>query len=43
MPGELNISLSTETLDSGSPEEAATFGMFAITADDRLLTAVEDR
>lgn len=42
MPGELNIALSTETLDSGPPEEAATFGVFAITANDRLLTAGTD-
>lgn len=42
MPGELNIALSTETLDSGPPEEAAAFGVFAITANDRLLTAGED-
>lgn len=38
MPRELNITLSTETLDSGPPEEAATFGVFAIAANDRLLT-----
>ena len=42
MPGELNIALSTETLDSGPPEEAATFGVFAITANDRLLTEGTD-
>lgn len=42
MPGELNIALSTETLDSGPPEETAAFGVFAITANDRLLTAGED-
>ena len=38
MSGNLTISLSSETLDSGSPEERATFGLFAITANDRLLT-----
>ena len=42
MSGELNILLSAETLDSGPPEEAAAFGMFAIAANDRLLTAGED-
>ena len=38
MSGNLTISLSPETLDSGSPEERATFGLFAMTANDRLLT-----
>ena len=42
MSGALTISLSCETLDSGSEEERATFGLFAMTANDRLLTAGED-
>ena len=42
MPGELTISLSSETLESGSREERATFGLLTLAANDRLLTAVED-
>lgn len=42
MPGELTVSLSVETLASGSPEEMATFGLFSVTANDRLLTAGQD-
>lgn len=42
MSGALSISLSRETLESGSEEERATFGLFAMTANDRLLTAGED-
>ena len=38
----LTISLSAENLDSGSPEEAATFGLLAIVANGQLLTAGED-
>ena len=38
MSGSLNISLSFEALDSGSPEEQATFGLFAMTVNDRLFT-----
>ena len=38
MSGNLNISLSSEALDSGSPEEQATFGLFAMTVNDRLFT-----
>jgi len=42
MPGELTVSLSTEELASGSPEERATFGLFSMTANERLLTAGQD-
>ena len=42
MPDELTFSLSVEELDSGPPEERATFGLLAIAANDRLLTAGED-
>ncbi len=42
MPGELTVSLSTEELASGSPEERATFGLFSVTANERLLTAGQD-
>ena len=42
MSGELSVSLSLEGLDSGSPEERATFGLFAMTARDHLLTAGKD-
>ena len=42
MPGELTMSLSSETLASGSAEERATFGLFSMTANDRPLTAGED-
>ncbi len=42
MSGELTVSLSSESLDFGSPEERATFGLFAMTANGRLLTAGED-
>ena len=38
MSGSLTISLSPEVLDLGSPEERATFGLFAMTVNDRLLT-----
>ena len=38
MSGELNISLSSEILDSGPEEERATFGLLSMTANDRLLT-----
>ena len=38
MSGNVTISLSAERLDSGTAEEQATFGLFAITANDRLLT-----
>ena len=42
MSGTLTISLSRKPLDSGSEEERATFGLFSMTANDRLLTAGED-
>ena len=42
MSGELTIALSSEESSSGSAEEQATFGLFSITANDRLLTVVED-
>ena len=42
MHGDLTVSLSSETLASGSVEERATFGLFVVTANDRLLTAGED-
>ena len=42
MPGELTVSLSCEKLDTGTTEERATFGLFAMTANERLLTAGED-
>ena len=38
MPHDLTVSLSPGDLDSGSPEERATFGLLALTANDRLLT-----
>ncbi|MYA59971.1 MAG: hypothetical protein F4X40_05355 [Chloroflexi bacterium] len=38
MPNDVTISLTPEGLDSGSPEERATFGLLALTANDRLLT-----
>ena len=38
MPNDLTISLTPEVLDTGSPEERATFGLLALTANDRLLT-----
>ena len=38
MSGELTISLSSETLDTGSAEERATFGLLAIVANGHLLT-----
>ena len=38
MPNYLTISLSSENLAIGSAEERATFGLFAITANNRLLT-----
>ena len=42
MSEKLTISLSKEGIDSGSPEEKATFGLFEITANDQLLTVGED-
>ena len=42
MSGELTVSLSCEKLETGSEEERATFGLFAMTANERLLTAGED-
>ena len=42
MLGDLNISLSCEELASGSAEERTTFGLFVMTANDRLLTGGED-
>ena len=36
--GEVKMSLSTEALDSGSAEERGTFGLFSMTANERLLT-----
>ena len=42
MNGQLTVSLSPEVLNSGSPEERATFGLFAVTANDHLLTSGED-
>ena len=41
MPEKLTIFLSKESIDSSSPEEQATFGLFAITANDQLLTVGE--
>ena len=38
MSGEVKMSLSSESLDSGSAEERATFGLFSMTANERLLT-----
>lgn len=38
----LTVSLSSEPLAAGAAEEQATFGLFAVTANDRLLTAGED-
>ena len=42
MSDELTLSLSSEKLDLGSTEERATFGSLVMTANGRLLTAVED-
>ena len=42
MPDELTISISSESLDSGSDEERATFGMFVMAANGRPLTAGMD-
>ena len=42
MTGELTVSLSSEVLDFGPPEERVTFGLFAMTANDHLLTFGED-
>ena len=42
MPDELTFSLSVEEHDSGPPEERATYGLLAIAANDRLLTAGND-
>ena len=39
MPGGLTISLSREALPFGSAEEQATYGVFAVTANDHLFTA----
>ena len=41
MLDELIVSLSSETLASGSAEERATFGLFAVVANEHLLTAGE--
>lgn len=38
MSDHLTISLSSENLDTGPEEERETFGLFAITANDKLLT-----
>lgn len=38
MSSELTISLSSEILDRGPAEERATFGLLAVTANNRLLT-----
>ena len=38
MSGEVKMSLSSESPDSGSAEERATFGLFSMTANERLLT-----
>lgn len=38
----LTVSLSSELLAAGAEEERATFGLFAVTANGRLLTAGED-
>ena len=42
MPDELTFSLSAGEIDSGPPEERATFGLLAIAANDRPLTAGKD-
>ena len=45
MQDELTISLSIESLGAGAPEpqeEKATFGLLSMTANDRLLTGVQD-
>ena len=42
MPDALTVSLSSENLASGSVEERVAFGLLAMTANDRLLTAGED-
>ena len=42
MAHALTLSLSSEILASGAAEERATFGMLAITANGRLLTAGQD-
>lgn len=42
MPDDLTISLSSEELASGSVEERATFGLFAVTANGHLLTEGKD-
>ena len=44
-PDELTISLSIEALGAGAlepQEEKATFGLLSVTANDRLLTGVQD-
>ena len=38
MSGVVKMSLSTENMDSGSAEERATFGLFSMAANERLLT-----
>ncbi len=38
MPDRVTLSLSSESLVSGSDEERETFGLFEMTANDRLLT-----
>ena len=42
MSSELTMSLSPKVLDFGSQEERATFGLFAVTAYNHLLTAGQD-
>ena len=42
MLDELIVSLSPESLVSGSAEEGATFGLFSMVANEHLLTAGED-
>ncbi|MDE0359764.1 MAG: hypothetical protein OXI74_01200 [Rhodospirillaceae bacterium] len=38
----MKFSLCPETLDSGTPEELATFGLFSVTANNSLLTVGQD-
>ena len=42
MSGKLIVSLFSEELPSGSAQERATFGLFSLTANERLLTAGQD-
>ncbi len=42
MQSELTISLSSEELPSGSARERVTFGLFSMTANERLLTVGQD-